>query len=193
MHTSHDALWRPPRGPRPFLHPCPVETPGGPTRLRPSLSLSSFHSSPCPSLSVPFPSASISTSSPLCPTPVLTRIIPRIIERVAVRRGRKREGGGRRGWMEKEVRIPTAFASCSFGVSIRILVCGFYFKHRAHRRDKPARQFDADDENHENAASGDSFFESKILPWCSCCHITRTCRFVSISLWRNWKVTLARF
>lgn len=26
MHTSHDALWRPPGGPRPFLHPFPVES-----------------------------------------------------------------------------------------------------------------------------------------------------------------------
>lgn len=73
--------------------------------------------------------------------------------------------------MEKEVRIPTAFASCSFGLSIRILVCGFYFKHRAHRENpclaRENLSIEADDERREItypvSGSRGSFFESKPL------------------------------
>lgn len=46
-----------------------------------------------------------------------------------------------KGASETETRrndTETAFASCSFALYIRILVCGFYLKHRAHRtRPKP--------------------------------------------------------
>lgn len=101
MHTSHDALWRPARGPPalPFIL-SPLKL-GGPTRLRPSLSLSHFHllSALAPSLS----HIGSSSSLPLCPS-CSRRIIPHIIEhaaKTATGRGGRGGGGRARGREER--------------------------------------------------------------------------------------------
>lgn len=68
---------------------------------------------------------------------VLTRIIPHIIEHAVGGREEEAEGGERGSEGEKQeyrrlsLRAPL--------VSIRILVCGFYFKHRAHRDSRADR------------------------------------------------------
>lgn len=102
---------------------------GGPTRLRLPLSLSPFRSLSALAPSVFHRLFLLVTSLSLSSS---HRIIPRIIERAADyrREERERERGTATRRRDED---PRAFAPVLLRVSIRILVCGFYFKHRAHR------------------------------------------------------------